>query len=88
MKGWLDDRRSYIAPVAIGATMRAGAVGTVVKVFEGAGATTKVKVGDAVRGYFGEKRRAVDQSMPTAYFGSEGWAEYVTVDAKNVEVLQ
>ncbi|KAG8884730.1 hypothetical protein FRB97_003514 [Tulasnella sp. 331] len=68
MKGWLDDRRSYIAPVAIGATMRAGGVGTVVKVFEGAGATSKVKVGDAVRGYF-------------------GWAEYVTVDAKDVEIL-
>ena len=29
MRGWMDNRRSYIAPVEIGAVMRAGAVGEV-----------------------------------------------------------
>lgn len=47
MRGWLDDKRSYIPPVQIGATMRAFAVGTVVAVHpESSG---KFKVGDAVR---------------------------------------
>lgn len=53
MRGWLDDRRSYIPPVAIGATMRAATVGTVVKVYEGPGASLEVKVGDAVKGHCG-----------------------------------
>ncbi|KAG8927364.1 hypothetical protein FRC02_008247 [Tulasnella sp. 418] len=52
MRGWLDLRRSYIAPVEIGATMRAAGVGTVVAVHsQSSGA---LKPGDAVKGYFGE----------------------------------
>lgn len=27
MRGWMNDRKSYIAPVALGDTMRANAVG-------------------------------------------------------------
>lgn len=50
MRGWLNDSRSYIPPVQIGETMRAGAIGTVVKVHSTDG---KFKVGDVVKGVFG-----------------------------------
>ncbi len=30
MRGWMDDRPSYIAPVELGAVMRAGSIGTVI----------------------------------------------------------
>jgi len=48
MRGWLNDRRSYIKPVQIGEKMRAAALGTVVKTNG-----VKTKVGDVVRGVFG-----------------------------------
>ncbi|CAN8061928.1 unnamed protein product [Agarophyton chilense] len=47
MRGWLSTRKSYIAPVAIGSTMRAMGVGTVVR--GGAG----FRVGQLVTGLFG-----------------------------------
>ncbi|KAI0564458.1 Oxidoreductase [Gracilaria domingensis] len=47
MRGWLSTRKSYIEPVAIGATMRAMGVGTVVR---GAGG---FRVGQLVTGIFG-----------------------------------
>ena len=34
MRGWMNDSKSYIAPVGIGEVMRAGAVGRVVEVIE------------------------------------------------------
>ncbi|KAG8957292.1 hypothetical protein FRC00_004193, partial [Tulasnella sp. 408] len=49
MRGWLNDTRSYIAPVQIGETMRAGGIGTVVKVYE---TESKFKIGDVVQGFF------------------------------------
>lgn len=49
MRGWLNDSRSYVKPVAIGETMRAGGLGVVEKVGEGSG----LKVGDYVYGTVG-----------------------------------
>ncbi|KAI0649071.1 alcohol dehydrogenase [Trametes meyenii] len=49
MRGWLDDKRSYIRPVQIGEVMRAGAIGQVVD----AGPGSKFKPGDIVSGIFG-----------------------------------
>jgi len=49
MRGWLNDRRSYVEPVQIGATMRASGLGVVVEVGEGSGFAP----GDLVSGTFG-----------------------------------
>jgi len=47
MRGWLNDVRSYIAPVKIGATMRAYGLGIVVK------GNKTFQVGEYVTGHFG-----------------------------------
>lgn len=47
MRGWLNDTRSYIAPVKIGETMRAQGLGTVVK------GNKTFQVGDQVSGSLG-----------------------------------
>ncbi|KAF8606565.1 alcohol dehydrogenase [Ceratobasidium sp. AG-I] len=47
MRGWLNDTRSYVPPVQIGETMRAGGIGTVVK------GNDKLKAGDVVQGTLG-----------------------------------
>ena len=49
MRGWLNDKRSYLPPVQIGEVMRAGGIGLVLE----AGPGSKFKKGDAVRGMFG-----------------------------------
>jgi len=48
MRGWLNDAKSYIAPVAVGEVMRAGGVGRVV-----ASKNPRFAVGDAVYGTLG-----------------------------------
>jgi NADPH-dependent curcumin reductase CurA len=48
MRGWMNDARSYIAPVGIGEVMRAGGVGTVM-----ASSHARFAVGDSVSGGFG-----------------------------------
>ena len=54
MRGWMNDVRSYLPPVAIGEVMRAGGIGEVVSSnHEG------FKVGDAVVGTFGVQEYAV-----------------------------
>ena len=53
MRGWINAGKSYIAPVEIGAVMRAGAVGTVVESND-----PGFSVGDAVYGQFGVQRFA------------------------------
>jgi NADPH-dependent curcumin reductase CurA len=53
MRGWMNEGRSYIAPVAIGAVMRAGGVGRVV-----ASKHTGLAVGDAVVGGLGVQEYA------------------------------
>ncbi|KAG9051539.1 hypothetical protein FS837_004049 [Tulasnella sp. UAMH 9824] len=64
MRGWLNNSRSYVPPVQIGETMRAGGIGTVVKVHETEG---KLKIGDVVQGFFGWTNYALmDESKLTA----------------------
>lgn len=48
MRGWMEDRKSYIPPVKIGEVMRAGGVGQVVE-----SRNPDFKPGDLVRGMFG-----------------------------------
>ncbi|WP_406863812.1 NADP-dependent oxidoreductase [Streptomyces sp. HUAS MG47] len=48
MRGWMNDAKSYIAPVGIGEVMRAGAVGEVI-----ASRHPRFAVGDHVSGAFG-----------------------------------
>ncbi len=55
MRGWLRDAKSYIEPVAIGAVMRAGSVGEVVK----ANKHPKFKVGDYLTGWGGVQQYVV-----------------------------
>lgn len=59
MRGWLNDAKSYIEPVQIGAVMRAGTVGKVVS-----SKNDKFQEGDFVCGYQGVQELAVsDGSM-------------------------
>jgi hypothetical protein len=54
MRGWINEGKSYIPPVAIGEVMRAFAVGTV-----DASNNPAFKVGDAVQGLFGVQQFAI-----------------------------
>ena len=54
MRGWMNEGKSYIPPVAIGEVMRAGAGGKVI-----ASQNPKFAVGDAVVGTFGVQRYAL-----------------------------
>ncbi|MEQ1612682.1 MAG: NADP-dependent oxidoreductase [Hyphomicrobiaceae bacterium] len=54
MRGWINDGRSYVAPVPIGGTMRAYAAGHVE-----ASNNSNFKVGDAVQGLFGAQTHAI-----------------------------
>jgi NADPH-dependent curcumin reductase CurA len=51
MRGWMNEGKSYIRPVAIGEVMRAGAVGVVVE-----SRSPRFAVGEHVRGSFGVQR--------------------------------
>ncbi len=54
MRGWMNDARSYIRPVAIGEVMRAGAAGKVVK-----SKHDRFREGDIVTGSFGVQEYAL-----------------------------
>lgn len=54
MRGWMNDAKSYIAPVGIGEVMRAGTVGEVIESNNPAFA-----VGDSVTGYHGVQQYGV-----------------------------
>jgi NADPH-dependent curcumin reductase CurA len=54
MRGWMNDRKSYIAPVGIGEVMRAGAGGRVIK-----SKNPRFAVGDHVVGMLGVQEYAV-----------------------------
>jgi NADPH-dependent curcumin reductase CurA len=54
MRGWMNDARSYLPPVALGEVMRAGAVGRVV-----ASKHPRYAVGDHVVGMFGVQEYAI-----------------------------
>jgi len=53
MRGWMNEGKSYIAPVAIGAVMRAGGIGVVV-----ASRSPRLAVGDRVSGTLGVQEYA------------------------------
>ncbi|WP_019668415.1 NADP-dependent oxidoreductase [Eudoraea adriatica] len=55
MRGWMNDSKSYIEPMAIGSVMRAGAVGEVVAVKN----NPNFKIGDFVAGFGGVQQYAV-----------------------------
>ncbi len=55
MRGWMNEGKSYIEPMAIGSVMRAGSVGEVVAVRN----HPKFKVGDYVSGFGGVQQYAV-----------------------------
>ncbi len=55
MRGWMNDSKSYIEPMAIGSVMRAGAVGEVVAVNN----NPNYKVGDYVAGFGGVQQYAI-----------------------------
>jgi len=57
MRGWMNEGKSYIAPVEIGAVMRAGGVGEVV-----ASRHPGFAVGDAVGGNFGVQQYAISDA--------------------------
>ena len=54
MRGWMEDRESYMPPIAIGEVMRCGAVGQVVE-----SKNPELKVGDYVQGMFGWQEYAI-----------------------------
>ena len=59
MRGWMNDAKSYIAPMEIGSVMRAGSVGEVVAVNN----HPKFKVGDYVSGNGGVQQYAVTDGI-------------------------
>ncbi|WP_262850537.1 NADP-dependent oxidoreductase [Mumia quercus] len=61
MRGWLNDVRSYVPPVAVGDVMRAGAAGTVV-----ASQHPSYAVGDTVTGTFGVTEYALSDGTGVA----------------------
>ena len=61
MRGWMNDTRSYIPPVAIGDVMRAGSIGTVIKSNH-----SKFKEGDVLTGWGGVQQ--YDVSDGTNYY--------------------
>lgn len=72
MRGWMEDRPSYIPPVAIGEPMRAGSVGQVVK-----SNRDDLAPGDLVEGMFGWQEYAI--------VGSGGMTGAATKIAEGVE---
>jgi len=57
MRGWMNDTKSYIPPVAIGDVMRAGSIGTVIK----SNNHPKFKEGDVLTGWGGVQQYDVSQ---------------------------
>ena len=55
MRGWMNDRKSYLPPVGIGEVMRAGTVGKVIK----ANRHPAFKVGDVLSGWGGVQQYTV-----------------------------
>ena len=66
MRGWLDDRPSYLPPVEIGAIMRAGSVGTVTESLN-----PRFLVGTQVVGTFGATEIAISDGSGVNIVSSE-----------------
>ncbi len=58
MRGWMNEARSYVAPVGIGEVMRAGAIGQVTE-----SRHPDFKAGELVTGMFGVQRYAVSDGQ-------------------------
>jgi NADPH-dependent curcumin reductase len=58
MRGWMNEGKSYIAPVGIGEVMRAGALGRVIE-----SKNSKFAVGDHVYGAFGVQEFAISNGI-------------------------
>lgn len=61
MRGWMEDRESYLPPIAIGDPMRAGCIGQVVE-----SKHSEFKAGELVQGMFGWQDYAI--ASPTGAF--------------------
>jgi NADPH-dependent curcumin reductase CurA len=61
MRGWMNEGKSYIAPVAIGEVMRAGGIGTVL-----ASRSAAFAVGDTVSGLLGVQEYALVDAAASA----------------------
>jgi NADPH-dependent curcumin reductase CurA len=59
MRGWMNDRRSYVPPVGLGEVMRGYGVGEVVE-----SRTEALEPGDLVAGLFGWQRFATGRDLP------------------------
>ena len=66
MRGWLDDRPSYLPPVEIGAIMRAGSLGTVIE-----SKNSRFPVGSHVVGNFGATEIAISDGQGARIFNPE-----------------
>jgi len=64
MRGWMNEGKSYIAPVGIGEVMRAGGVGKVV-----ASKDPKFTVGDHVAGGFGVQEYCLADTIKLTQIG-------------------
>ena len=82
MRGWLNDARSYVEPVAIGAVMRAAGLGTVVAVGKD---VQSAKVGDLVNALTGSLA-PFPQKGPSHSDYFIGWTEYAVFHEKAVQV--
>ena len=85
MRGWLNDTRSYIEPVQIGAVMRAQGLGRVVQVGEG---VTKWRIGDVVKGMLGVSVcffSVVEWIFIELRWDDAGWTEYTCIAESQVQ---
>ena len=72
-RGWINDQRGYMEPVAIGAVMRSSGIGVVIQAGEG----SRHKVGGFVTGLVGTYAQV--QTLSVTQFLS-GWREYGVFD--------
>lgn len=91
MRGWLNDSRSYIPPVKIGAVMRAGGVGKIVALGEG---VKGFNLGDWTYGEFGQLKLSsflhifyLKITNELFFYTLLGWQEYATVKVQNLNKL-
>jgi len=66
MRGWMDNRRSYIPPVEIGEVMRAGTIGKVIK-----SENDKFKIGDWIVGWHGVQEFAISDGTNDFNLGQQ-----------------
>lgn len=83
MRGFLQERRGYMAAVQIGEVMRAYGLGIVTT----AGDDSKFSQGDLVSGGFCESCSNVP-SLAFLILSEKGWTEYIVMDDKDVTKIE